>query len=509
MSRKGINSIVRIYLNQRFRQLQRSVASPFLTQERQWQELLQKARLTEWGNRHDALRIRRISDFQQAFPLTGYEDLQPYIERMMYGEANVLWPGKVRWFSKSSGTTGAKSKFIPVSAQNLRQTHIQGAWDTMALFYQARPDARCFSDKTMLMGGSLSTFQPYPQTIIGDVSAIMINNMPWIGRIFFIPDRETALLAAWEEKLELLAQAGARERNVIMIGGVPTWTVVLFRRILEITGKDNMLEVWPDFQVYTHGGVSFTPYRAQFEQFFPSPKVSYQEIYNASEGYFAVQDDLEREGMLLLLQNGMFYEFLPLGELEQEHPRALTLEEVETGRHYAIVISTNSGLWRYMPGDTVMFTSLDPFRIKVTGRTKQYINVFGEEVMVDNTDKALALACAQTGASVQDYTVAPIYLMKNARGGHEWLIEFEKMPANVEHFANLLDHNLQQLNSDYEAKRYRDMALGPLQVRVMPKGTFLRWMKSRGKLGGQHKVPRLANSRVYIDDILSFLGEKV
>lgn len=505
MTRDSINFFMRAYLRFRYRQLWKSTVQPFATQHNQWYQLLQKARLTSWGKMHSLQKVRSLADFKNAAPLCDYEDLRPLIERMMHGEPDVLWPGKVTRFSKSSGTTGSKSKFIPVSTQNLNQNHLRTAWDAMSLLYNARPDARCFADKSMLMGGSLSRFPPNPKTLVGDVSAIMISNMPRIGRAFFIPDLETALLSDWELKLERLAQAGAREKKVVMIGGVPTWTVVLFRRILEITGKENMREVWPDFQIYSHGGVSFTPYRAQFDLFFPGPGISYQEAYNASEGFFAAQDDLDKEGMLLFLNNGIFYEFLPMEEWGQPQPRTLSLEEVEIGRQYAIVISTNSGLWRYMPGDTITFSSISPFRIKVTGRTKQFINAFGEEVIVENTDKALAITCSRYNAIVRDYTVAPIYLSGNAQGGHEWLIEFEKPPPNLEAFARQLDHNLQQINSDYEAKRYRDIALGPPEIRAIPPGSFQQWMKARGKLGGQHKVPRLSNSRSVLEDILSFL----
>jgi len=505
MTKGSINFLMRAYLGFRYRQLWKSTAQPFAAQNNQWYQLLQKATLTAWGKAHGMQQVRNLADFKNAVPLSDYEDLKPYIERMMHGEPDVLWPGRVSRFSKSSGTTGSKSKFIPVSSQNLNQNHLRAAWDAMALIYQARPDARCFADKSMLMGGSLSSFPPYPKSLIGDVSAIMISNMPRIGRAFFIPDLETALLADWELKLERLAQAGAREKKVVMIGGVPTWTIVLFRRILEITGKQNMREVWPDFQIYSHGGVGFTPYREQFDLFFPGPGISYQEVYNASEGFFAAQDELGREGMLLFLNHGIFYEFIPMEEWGQSQPRTISLEEVEAGRQYAIAISTNSGLWRYMPGDTITFSSIRPYRIKVIGRTKQYINVFGEEVIVDNTDKALAITCSRHNAIVRDYTVAPVYLSENSRGGHEWLIEFEKSPANLEAFARQLDQNLQQINSDYEAKRYRDIALGPLEIRAIPPGSFHQWMKARGKLGGQHKVPRLSNSRAVIEDILSFL----
>lgn len=474
-----------------------------------WKQLMEATRHTAWGKRFDYKSIRTPETFAERIPVQDYDSLKPYIQRMMYGEKDVLWGGQVRWFSKSSGTTSDKSKFIPVSNKNLKECHIKGTWDTMTLFYHNRPDARQFELKSMLMGGSLSRFEPYPRTMIGDVSAIMIQQMPIVGRPFFMPDRKTALIPEWETKLELLAQAGVRESNVVMIGGVPTWTVVLFRRMLEITGKANMLEIWPNFQVYIHGGVSFAPYRKQFEAFFPSENVSYQEIYNASEGYFGVQNDLNVKDMLLLLDNGIYYEFLPMEEWHKENPRSIPLWEVEKGKNYALVISTNSGLWRYTPGDTIMFTSLEPYKIRVTGRTKQFVNAFGEEVMVENTERALAETCRELDAIVNEYTVAPIYFKGSGKGGHEWLVEFAKKPTDLELFSALLDKHLQKVNSDYEAKRYQSMALEPLRLRAVPANTFHDWMKSRGKLGGQHKVPRLSNDRQFVDEILDFLGEKV
>lgn len=308
----------------------------------------------------------------------------------------------------------------------------------------------------------------------------------------------------FEEKIERMARQ-CSQQDVVMIGGVPTWTVVLFRKILELTGKSNMLEVWPNFQVYIHGGVSFTPYRDQFRQFLPSGQVSYQEIYNASEGYFAIQNDFESGDMLLLLDNGIYYEFIPMDQWHQPAPKAVPLEAVEVGKNYAIVISTNGGLWRYTPGDTVTFTSTFPYKIKITGRTRQFVNAFGEEVMVENTDRALAMTCAQTGAVVLEYTVAPVYFKGPGKGGHEWLVEFEKKPSDMQSFSSLLDQNLQKVNSDYEAKRYHNMALEQLQLRPMPRGTFHQWLKMKGKYGGQHKVPRLSNERKYVEDILEFL----
>jgi hypothetical protein len=483
--------------------------NPHEAQAAWFKQLIQSAKHTQWGRHYGYSSIKTPAQYAERVPIREYDQFKPYIERMMHGEKDVLWHGQVRWFAKSSGTTSEKSKFIPVTRQNLKSCHIRGTWDTMNLFYQNRKDARQFECKSMIMGGALDTFEPYPATKYGDVSAIMIHHMPGVGKPFFTPDFETALLHDWEEKVERLAQIGAKEQNMVMIGGVPTWTVVLFRRILELTGKDHMLDVWPNFQVYIHGGVSFTPYRKQFQQFFPGNQVSYQEIYNASEGYFAAQDDFASDDMLLLLNNGIYYEFLPMSEWDSPAPKAIPLEEVVPGQNYALVITTNSGLWRYLLGDTVTFTSIYPYRIKITGRTKHFVNAFGEEVMVENTDKAIAETCKALDATVLEYTVAPVYFEGDNKGGHEWLIEFDRQPDDLETFARLLDQNLQLVNSDYEAKRFKSIALKQLKLHPVPPGTFHDWLRSKGKFGGQNKVPRLANHRKYINEILDFLAKKV
>ncbi len=507
--KKWVNHTVRWFYGYRYKHIQKFMEQPESTQLYWLKTLLQTAKHTEWGKMHGFTHIKSPEDFAQSIPIQNYESLEPYIDRMMHGERDVLWDGKVNWFSKSAGTTSGKSKFIPISNQNLKYCHIRGTWDTMTMFYQNRNDARQFELKSMLMGGSLHSFDPYPKTTYGDISAIMIKHMPWLGRPFFTPSFEVALLDDWETKLELLAKEGTKNRDIVMIGGVPTWTVVLFRRILEMTGKKNMLEVWPNFQVYIHGGVSFTPYRKQFEEFFPSDSVSYLEIYNASEGYFAAQNDLSSDDLLLLLNNGIYYEFIPMDEWDKETPRSLPLWEVEKGKNYALVISTNGGLWRYQPGDTVMFTSVDPYKIRITGRTKQFVNAFGEEVIMENTDQALADTCQATSAIVREYTVAPIYFEGKGKGGHDWLIEFEKRPDDFQLFQALLDQNLQKVNADYKAKRFKDIALQKLQIREVPSGIFHDWLKSKGKFGGQNKVPRLANNREHIEEILEFIGQQV
>lgn len=503
-----VNNIFKWYLLERYGMIERFMSYPINAQNEVWDNLITSAEDTVFGSKYAFNKIQDRREYADNVPLQDYESLKPYIKRMMHGEKDVLWPGLVEWFSKSSGTTGDKSKFIPVSSQNLKKCHIRGSWDTLTLLYHNRPDSQIFAGKNLLMGGTLVSFDEYKNTKIGDVSAIMMANMPSFAKPFYAPNLEIGLMSEWEKKIDLTAHE-ALNLNITMLGGVPTWTIVLFRKLLEITGKSNILEVWPQFETYIHGGVSFTPYKEQFKEFLPSDAVNYVEIYNASEGYFAVQNDLTQDDMLLLLDNGVYYEFLPMEELEADHPKTLLLEEVELGKNYALVISTNAGLWRYMPGDTIVFTNLSPFKIKVSGRTQQFINAFGEEVMVSNTDKALAKTCKDHNAVVTEYTVAPHYFEKDGKGSHEWLVEFEKMPENLERFTLDLDKNLQSINSDYEAKRYKNMALEPLSIQVLPKGIFHNWMKKRGKFGGQHKIPRLANHRKYVEDILNFMNQSV
>mgnify|MGYP001239174364 FL=1 len=503
------NEVMRWILEQRYRNIEYCMRHPHRVQETLLSQFIQSARRTEWGKMHDFRSIRTPQQFAERIPLQDYESLKPYIHRMMLGEPDVLWHGMVDMFAKSSGTTNDKSKFIPVSRVNLTECHHKGAWDTMSVIYRNRPDSRHFLGKSLLMGGSAAAYEPHPATTTGDVSALMIGKMPFYFRPFFTPDFETALLKDWDVKIERMARIISHEPNLVMIGGVPTWTVVLLRRVLEMTGKSDLKEVWPDLQVYVHGGVSFLPYREQFKQLIQDPDFQYVEIYNATEGYFAVQDDPKTQDMLLLLNNGIYYELLPMTEWGREDGKTIPLAAAQTGVNYALVISTNSGLWRYLPGDTIQFTSVDPYKIRITGRTKQYINAFGEEVMVDNTDRALAETCRQTRSAVREYTVAPVYFGSQAKGGHEWLVEFDQPPDDLEQFAEILDRNLQNLNSDYEAKRFKGMALERLKLSQLPQGTFYRWLRSKGKYGGQHKVPRLSNDRKYVDEVLRFVNQSV
>jgi hypothetical protein len=476
--------------------------TPFDVQNEVFFNLLAKLKETEYGRKHTASAIINQDDYKKHLPLTNYEGVFPYIDRMMKGEENILWPGKVIWFAKSSGTTNDKSKYIPITDDNLFNNHVAASWDAISILYANRSDARIFDGKNLIMGGSVVTIND--QLITGDVSAILLSRMPAVGRPFYTPDFETALLADWEVKIEKMAKQCSKE-DVVMFAGVPTWTIVLFKRILEITGKDNIREVWPNIKTYFHGGVGFDPYVQQFKSFLPGDDIEYYEVYNASEGYFAVQDRLTEKGMLLLLDNDIFYEFIPAEYAEDEDPLVVSLKDVEVGCDYCIVISTSSGLWRYKPGDIIRFVSTSPYRLVVSGRTKHYINVFGEEVMVHNTDRALRETCEIFGGRVIDYTVAPVYMESKQKGGHEWWIEFDQHPSDFLNFERHLDERLRMVNSDYDAKRTGDIALSSLKIKILPKNTFNAWLKSKGKIGGQSKIPRLSNNRNFITELNQFI----
>ncbi len=500
-----LNLCVKQYLRLRMLRIEGYMREPGGAQERWLQYLLDNGRYTTYGRRYGFDDIQSWESFAAEVPIVEYDDLKPYIFEMMNGGRDVLWPGVVSWYSKSSGTTSDKSKYIPVPFDNLHGNHVAGSWDSLALLYHHHADLDIFKYKNLIMPGSLSVWPENPQTQVGDVSALLVHHMPAIGRLFYLPDFETALLSNFEEKIARIAQIASQRDDIVMFGGVPTWILVLFRMILEQTGKSNMLEVWPKLQVYMHGGVGFEPYRQAFQALIPSDTFIYQEIYNASEGYFGAQCDPAHNDMLLLADNGVFYEFIPMEEWGKDHPRTVLLADVETGKNYAVVISANNGLWRYVPGDTVVFTRLNPHCFRISGRTKQFINAFGEELMVGDADKALAETCRLHDVVVTDYTAGPVYFQSSAgRGGHEWVIEFERAPRNLQAFALALDQQLQRVNSDYEAKRYRNLALAPLRLHTVPAGTFQRWMKARGKFGSQNKVPRLSNHRQFLDELLGF-----
>jgi hypothetical protein len=479
------------------------IANPIGAQHAVWQDLLAAGQYTEIGRKYGFSRIQSIADYKKTVPVQSYEDLTHFIDRMLQGEENVLWNTPVTWFAKSSGTTNDKSKFIPVSEESLKDNHYKASKDVLSLYYTAHPNSDLLTGKGLVIGGSHQINQYNGGVQYGDLSAVILQNSPFWSNWIRTPDLSIALMDEWEAKIERLAQSTLSE-NVTSMAGVPTWLIVLLKRILDITGKQTIKEVWPSLELYMHGGVSFVPYRQQFEKLIGSP-INYMEMYNASEGFFAAQDNLSQDGMLLLCDHGIFYEFMPSSEWENDDPQTLQLHEVEVGQNYAPVISTNGGLWRYLLGDTIQFTSLNPFRIKVSGRIKHYINAFGEEVIVDNTDKAIAIACERTGAAVSDYTAAPVYFSDKGNGAHEWLLEFELEPQEFQEFIVQMDKALQSVNSDYEAKRHKDIALRLPEVTAIPKGSFASWLSSKGKLGGQHKVPRLSNNRTVLEEIKAFV----
>ncbi len=496
-----ITSILSWFNTKRLHQIELFRKFPFEVQQEGLFKLLNKAKDTEYGLKYDFESIKEIKEFQKRVPIVDYEGIKPYIDRHRDGNQNVLWPGAIKWFAKSSGTTSNKSKFIPVSGEALEDCHFRGGRDILVIYTNLHPETEIFKGKGLTLGGSHKIDNFSIDSYYGDLSAILIENTPWWADFIRTPSQKVALIPEWEEKLEELTKETIKE-NVTNIAGVPSWNLVMIKHILKATGKNNLLEVWPNLELFTHGGVSFVPYREQFRKLIPTPKMNYMEAYNASEGFFAIQDNPLTDDMLLMLDYGIFYEFVPVEEAFNPNPTALTVKEVELNRNYALVISTNSGLWRYMIGDTIMFTSLTPHKIKITGRTRHYINAFGEEVIIDNAENALKTACEKTSSIVREYTAAPIYMDDNARGAHEWLIEFEKSPEDIDFFTQVLDNALCALNSDYEAKRYKGITLGPPIVRSLDSGTFFQWMKVRGKLGGQNKVPRLFNTREYVDQLV-------
>ncbi len=473
---------------------------PHDVQEEWLRKLIIAGRQTEWGRKYDYASISSYESFINNVPITDYEDLKPYVERLRKGEQNLLWNSEIKWFAKSSGTTSDKSKFIPVSQESLDECHFKGGKDLLSLYCNYNEDTRIFTGQFLGMGGTHISDNEEIGTYVGDVSAIIMENLPFWVELMRTPDLSIALLDEWEEKIERIAQI-TKDHDVTNITGVPSWTLVLLKRVLEITGKKTILEVWPNLELIIHGGVSFIPYRHQYDIILGG-QVNYLETYNASEGFFGIQDRQNADDMLLMLDYGIFYEFIPIAETGESSLKAIPLYEVKTGVNYAIVISTNSGLWRYQIGDTVMFTSLDPYRIKITGRTKNFINAFGEELIVDNATKALEIACQKTNSMISEFTAAPVYFSENTSGAHEWVIEFERTPEQPEYFGEMLDNALKTLNSDYEAKRYHNMILAEPIIRIVPQGTFYNWLKRNNRLGGQYKVPRLSNNRKVVDEIM-------
>jgi GH3 auxin-responsive promoter len=492
-------------IKKRLAHLERLMNHPLEAQEELFKRLISKSAQTAFGKQFDYSSIKRVTDFQTRVPTHTYEQLYPYIERVLKGEQNVLWPTLTAWFAKSSGTTNASSKYIPVSPEALKEGHYKAGKDMLAVYINNYPDSQVAKGKSVGLGGSLypNDLHPGSDTWYGDVSAVLMKNLPFWAQWNRTPDLTVALMSQWEEKVEKLASITAKE-NVTSIVGVPTWVLLLLQKVMALQNKYRIHDVWPMLELFIHGGIAFEPYKALF-QAITSKELHYVEVYNASEGFFAVQDQVDPQGMLLLLDHGIFYEFMPLDESKKEHPKIVGLGEVVLGKVYALLISTNAGLWRYQIGDTIKFTSLAPFRIKVTGRTKHFINAFGEEVVVDNAEAAMEKACRLTNAILSDYTAGPRYLEAGKSGSHEWIIEFAKSPDDVERFIDILDTTLQKINTDYEAKRYKNLVLARPIVHCVSQGLFYRWLKKQGKLGEQHKVPRLANDRRYLDDILSML----
>ncbi|WP_230679960.1 GH3 auxin-responsive promoter family protein [Pontibacter sp. 172403-2] len=500
------NSIVTWVIKKRIHQIDLFRKYPHDVQEELFQNLISTAKSTEWGRQHGYASINSVREFQERVPVSTYESLYPYIERVIKGEQNLLWPGKVEWFAKSSGTTNARSKYIPVSPESLEDCHYKGGKDMLSIYVNLYPETKLFSGKGLSIGGSHRPSELNEKVSCGDVSAVIMQNLPVWAEALRTPPLKVALMDKWEEKIEKMVELTVPE-NVTSISGVPTWTYVLLKRILEVTGKSNILEVWPNLELFTHGAVAFGPYRELFREIIPSDKMNYLEVYNASEGFFGIQDQAGTEDeMLLMLDYGVYYEFIPMDQLEEENPKALTLDQVELGKNYALVISTNAGLWRYKIGDTIRFTCLSPYRIKISGRTKHFINAFGEEVIVENAEEAIIKACKATDAIITNFTAAPVYMESGKRGSHEWLIEFEKEPHSLQRFTQVLDEALREINSDYDAKRQNDIALQEPKVHAAPKGTFTNWLRHKGKLGGQHKIPRLSNSREYLEEMMQISG---
>jgi hypothetical protein len=496
-----ISSVLLWLMKKRIHQIELFNKYPYDVQYEWFKKLIASAKDTEWGKKYEYKSILNFDQFKERVPINDYESLKPYINRLRKGEQNILWNSDIRWFAKSSGTTSDKSKFIPVSEESLEECHFKGGKDMLSMYCNNNPETQIFSGRGLAMGGSHQINEVNNEAYYdGDLSAIIMQNLPFWAEFIRVPNLSIALMNEWESKIEKIAYSTINH-NVTNMLGVPSWMLLLIKRILDISGKSNLMEVWPNLEVYFHGGVSFIPYREQYRKLIASDTFKYVETYNASEGFFGIQDRNNSQEMLLMLDYGIFYEFLPLSELYSENPKTIQLDEVDTDTHYVLVISTNAGLWRYIVGDTIRFTSLDPYRIQITGRTKSFINAVGEELIVDNAEKALAIACEKTHSVVNEYTAAPVYFQGNTNAVHEWLIEFAIPPDNLDFFVETFDNALKSINSDYEAKRYHNMVLRKPEVYPVPEGTFYQWLRKHNKLGGQHKVPRLSNERKFVEEI--------
>ena len=495
-----INSIISWFLRKRKHQIDLFLKYPIDVQDELLLELVNTAKNTEFGKDKNFAIIKNHEDFAANVPIQKYETFEPLIERCRKGEQNLFWPSDIKWFAKSSGTTNAKSKFIPVSDDALEYCHLKAGKDMLCWYVHDNEDAQLFTGKGLRLGGSSEVYQDNG-SYFGDLSAIIIENMPFWADFSSAPSQEVALLSDWETKMDAIIDETIDE-NITSLAGVPSWMLVLLNRVLERSGKENILEVWPNLEVYFHGGVNFNPYREQYKKMIPKASFKYYEIYNASEGFFAIQDKNHSKELLLMLDYGIFYEFIPMSEYVGESSKTITLANVKININYALIITTNAGLWRYLIGDTIRFTSLEPHRIKITGRTKHYINVFGEELCIENVEDALKLACEKTAAIILDYTVGPIFMEGKEKGGHEWIIEFSKKPTSIGYFSEVLDNGLKSINSDYEAKRYLNITLMAPKIHQAKENLFYTWLKKKNKLGGQHKVPRLSNSRAFVEELL-------
>ena len=496
-----INSIVSWVLKKRIHQIELFLKYPNEVQSELLMQLIRSAQDTVIGRQFDFKSIQSYKSFSERVPIFTYEEFEPLISRTRRGEQNVFWASNIKYFAKSSGTTNAKSKFIPVSAEALEDNHYNAGKDMLCLYLSNNEDSQLFTGKSLRLGGSKQLYEDN-NTYFGDLSAILIDNLPFWAEFSSTPSNKVSLMSEWDAKIKAIIEE-TRNENVTSFAGVPSWMLVLLNNLLEATGKNNLLEIWPNLELYMHGGVAFDPYREQYKKLIPSADFKYYEIYNASEGFFALQDQNYSNELLLMLDYGIFYEFIPMDTFGTLQQRVIPLAEVQLNKNYAIVITTNSGLWRYLVGDTVRFTSINPYRIKVTGRTKHHINVFGEELMIENTDTAIAKTCEICNAEVIEYTVAPVFMDANSKGAHEWVIEFRKYPTDMDKFRNVLDETLQSLNSDYEAKRFNNMTLNPLIIHVARKNLFYDWLKKQDKLGGQNKIPRLSNQRDYLEQLIA------
>ncbi len=502
----GITSIAKLAFRKRQKELERHFTQPLDLQNDVLKRLVGTATDTKYGREHIFSATRNYEDFRFNVPVNTYEELKDSIDIMRHGSRDVLWPGTVKWYAKSSGTTNDKSKFIPVSHEGLERIHYAGGTDVVAFYLQNNPKSRLFDGKALILGGSHIPNYNVEGSLVGDLSAILIENINPLVNLVRVPDKKTALISDFEVKRDLIARQCLR-KNVTNLSGVPSWMMSVLVRVMELSGKQHLEEVWPNLEVFFHGGIAFTPYRAQYERLITKPGMNYMETYNASEGFFGIQNDPSDASMLLMLDYDVFYEFAPMEAIDDagnltDDSLVVPLEGVETGRNYAMIISTSCGLWRYMIGDTVRFTSVKPYKFVITGRTKSFINAFGEELIVDNAEQGLLYACRKTGAEVREYTAAPVFMDSDARCRHQWLVEFSKEPEDLAEFARLLDGRLQQLNSDYEAKRFKNITLQPLELVKARPELFNDWLRSKGKLGGQHKVPRLSNSRKHIEELL-------